>query len=96
MAHETRPPDAYHTCYALTGLSTTQHRHYHTDTSASTKEQFASAYSWRYIPIASDVDDGADRSVFEEADRVKAFHPLYVIPHQSAENMRLWSEKRPL
>lgn len=63
--------------------------------STSTKDQFASAFSWRYTPIASDVDNGADKSVFSEADRVKAFHPLYVIPHQAAENLRCWSEKQP-
>ncbi|EYE99877.1 CAAX farnesyltransferase subunit beta RAM1 [Aspergillus ruber CBS 135680] len=89
-------PDSYHTCYTLTGLSTTQHRHYHTDTSATSKEPFASAFSWKYTPVSSNVNDDTDVSVFEETDRVNPAHPLYVIPHKAAEDMRLWYEKEPL
>ena len=72
----------------------TQHRHYHTDTSASSKEPFASAFSWKYTRIPSTVDNVSDASVFDEADRLTAFHPIYVIPHQAAENMRVWCEKQ--
>ena len=37
----------------------------------------------------------ADELVFQEEDRVKAVHPLFVIPHQSAEEMRSWYESHP-
>lgn len=84
----TRSPDSYHTCYVLTGLSETQHHHYRTDVSASSSEAFASAFSWKSSPIRED-------NVFEKNDRLAAFHPLYVIPHQAAEKMRLWYESEP-
>lgn len=82
---DTRSPDCYHTCYVLTGLSATQHNHYRTDSSASSSETFASAYSWKSTPIRKD-------NVFEKSDRLTPFHPLFVIPHQAAERMRLWYE----
>ncbi|KAI9931287.1 hypothetical protein ASPWEDRAFT_47477 [Aspergillus wentii DTO 134E9] len=89
-------PDSYHTCYTLTGLSTTQHHHYHTDTSTTSKETFASAFSWKYSPIPATDDNESDASVFDEKDRVTAIHPLFVIPHKAAEDIRAWFEKKPL
>lgn len=32
--------------------------------------------------------------VYNEEDRLTAIHPLFVIPHNAAENMRAWSEAR--
>ncbi|KAJ5216290.1 uncharacterized protein N7498_002697 [Penicillium cinerascens] len=83
-----KSPDSYHTCYVLAGLSETQHHHYRTDISASSSEVFASAFSWKSSPIRED-------NVFEKNDRLTALHPLYVIPHQAAERMRLWYESEP-
>ncbi|KAJ5669405.1 hypothetical protein N7462_010475 [Penicillium macrosclerotiorum] len=82
-------PDSYHTCYVLAGLSATQHHHYRTDSSAVASEAFASAFSWKSTP------NRAKDIVYERSDRLAAFHPIYVIPHQSAETMRLWYEARP-
>ncbi|RAH85660.1 beta subunit of farnesyltransferase [Aspergillus japonicus CBS 114.51] len=88
--------DSYHTCYTLAGLSTTQHYHYHTTRSVSSKEDFASAFSWQYTsPVTSD-GDSADVNVFDENDKVAALHPLFVIPHAAAEGMRLWCERQPI
>ncbi|EIT80880.1 beta subunit of farnesyltransferase [Aspergillus oryzae 100-8] len=89
-------PDSYHTCYTLTGLSTTQYYHYHTDASASSRGNFSSAFSWKSLPVTSSDNQGSDLSVFDEKDRLAALHPLYVIPHQAAENMRIWYENAPL
>lgn len=72
----------------LTGLSATQHHHYRTDSSVSSG-RFASAFSWRSSPIRDD-------TVYEKDDRLAPFHPLYVIPYQAAEKMRLWYEAQPL
>ncbi|KAL2861378.1 terpenoid cyclases/protein prenyltransferase alpha-alpha toroid [Aspergillus pseudodeflectus] len=89
-------PDSYHTCYTLTGLSSVQYRHYHTDVSATSKAEFSAAFSWKYVPVRNPEGHGTDVNVFDENDRLAAFHPLYVIPHNSAERMRLWCENRPL
>jgi protein farnesyltransferase subunit beta len=84
-----RHADAYHTCYVLTGLSATQHHHYRTDSSPCANKNFSSAFSWQSKPT------GAEENVFEKSDRLTAFHPIYVIPHQAAEKMRLWYEAEP-
>ncbi|KAL2870853.1 CAAX farnesyltransferase subunit beta RAM1 [Aspergillus lucknowensis] len=89
-------PDSYHTCYTLTGLSSVQHYHYHTDASATSNEECSSAFSWKYIRVRKSDNHGSDINVFDENDRLAAFHPLYVIPHEAAESIRLWCESRPL
>ncbi|KAL2835143.1 terpenoid cyclases/protein prenyltransferase alpha-alpha toroid [Aspergillus cavernicola] len=89
-------PDSYHTCYTLTGLSSVQHHHYHTDSSATSNKDFASAFSWKHRPARTSNDPGSDVNVFDENDCLKALHPLYVIPHKAAEGMRLWCEMKPL
>ncbi|PWY87705.1 CaaX farnesyltransferase beta subunit Ram1 [Aspergillus heteromorphus CBS 117.55] len=86
-------PDSYHTCYTLTGLSSVQYHHYHTTSSVSPKG--VSAFSWKYTPIKTS-DASAEQNVFDEKDRLTPFHPLYVIPHAAAENMRLWCEQHPV
>jgi len=88
-----RHPDSYHTCYTLAGLSALQYHHFHTD---STGGIFASAFSWRYVPISSTSELEPDVNVFDERDRLRAFHPLYVIPHEAAENMHAWYERQPM
>ncbi|KAL5343705.1 terpenoid cyclases/protein prenyltransferase alpha-alpha toroid [Aspergillus crustosus] len=89
-------PDSYHTCYTLTGLSSVQHHHYRTYSSATSDEQFSSAFSWKYRRSHNSDDKVPDLNVVEETDHLKAFHPLYVIPHEAAEGLRLWCEGRPL
>lgn len=70
-----------------------QYYHYHTDTSASSKDEFASAFSWKYSRV--DASNGPADSVVDERDRLIAAHPLYVIPHQAAQEMRAWYERQP-
>ncbi|KAJ6032709.1 hypothetical protein N7540_003441 [Penicillium herquei] len=81
--------DSYHTCYVLAGLSAMQHYHYRTDSSATTSEHFASAFSWRSTPIR-------EGNVYEKSDRLEPLHPLYGIPYPRADEMRLWCEARPI
>lgn len=87
-----RHPDSYHTCYTLTGLSMTQNYHYRTESSTS-DGPFASAFSWKSSPIIG--RNESEINVFSEADRLAPAHPLYVIPHNAAENMRTWSQTVP-
>ncbi|KAJ5619732.1 hypothetical protein N7510_003716 [Penicillium lagena] len=87
---QARHADSYHSCYVLAGLSAIQHHHYRTDQSVSSSETFSSAFSWRSSP------NRAEDNVFEKSDRLAPFHPVYVIPHQAAERMRLRFEGQPL
>lgn len=75
----------------MLGLSTVQYHHYHTDSSAATGN-FSSAFSWKYSPIVD--GDASEANVFDEKDRLAAFHPMYAIPHKTAETMRQWYEKQ--
>ncbi|KAL3475651.1 terpenoid cyclases/protein prenyltransferase alpha-alpha toroid [Aspergillus californicus] len=88
-------PDSYHTCYTLTGLSTVQNHHYRADSSATSSELFAPAFSWTHRPARTS-DDQSDANVFDESDRLTALHPLYVIPHKTVEDIRLWCEEKSL
>lgn len=88
--------DSYHTCYTLTGLSVTQYHHYHTDSNSKLGGVFSSAFSWKYLPIQANDEWETDPNVFNENDRLMAFHPLFVISHTAAENMRTMSESSPL
>ncbi|CAI7659899.1 unnamed protein product [Penicillium crustosum] len=81
--------DSYHTCYVMAGLSATQNHHYRTDSSIASNN-FTSSFSWKSSPNR---DPG---NVFSRGDRLEPMHPLYVIPHKAAEQMRLWSEAQPL
>lgn len=91
-----RHPDSYHTCYALTGLSTVQYYHYCTDSSVSSKDDFSSAFSWKHDPNFASDGQGSDIGVFTENDRLVPFHPIFVIPHKSAEDIRVWFENQSL
>ncbi|KAJ6096643.1 hypothetical protein N7486_007389 [Penicillium sp. IBT 16267x] len=82
-------PDSYHTCYVLAGLSAMQHYHYRTDSSPTSSKMFSSAFSWRSSPIR-------EGNVYEKSDRLEPLHPLFGIPHSSADAMRLWCEARPI
>ena len=35
-----------------------------------------------------------DRDVYDEEDVMKAFHPVYVIPHDAVLNIRSWAESQ--
>lgn len=84
-----RHVDSYHTCYVLAGLSATQNHHYRTDASV-VSGGFSSAFSWKSSPSHTEDD------VFSQGDRLAPLHPLYLIPHECAERMRLWSQDHPL
>ncbi|CAG8899475.1 unnamed protein product [Penicillium egyptiacum] len=81
--------DSYHTCYVMAGLSAAQNHHYRTDSSVASNN-FSSSFSWKSSPSRDPAN------VFSRGDRLEPMHPLYVIPHKAAEQMRLWSEARPL
>ena len=73
-------------------MSTVQYEQFHTDCSAASGEEFRWAFSWRSRPIFE--SDGTETNVFDEKDRLGAFHPIYAIPHEAAEKMRQWHEKQ--
>ncbi|KAJ6188803.1 hypothetical protein N7519_003711 [Penicillium mononematosum] len=81
--------DSYHTCYVMAGLSAAQNHHYRTDSSVASNN-FSSSFSWKSSPSRDPAN------VFSRGDRLEPMHPLYVIPHKAAEQMRLWSEAQPL
>ncbi|OAT06004.1 protein farnesyltransferase subunit beta [Blastomyces gilchristii SLH14081] len=91
-------PDSYHTCYILSGLSTAQHHHFNTGVASVTgpDNPFPSAFSWSHAPVTASTEHDQSTIVFDEGDRLEVVHPLFVIPHRAAENMREWCEKYPL
>ncbi|KAH9907448.1 terpenoid cyclases/Protein prenyltransferase [Xylariomycetidae sp. FL2044] len=79
-----RPSDAYHTCYVLSGLSSAQHIVRllpSTGTSDSTRYDVSP-----YI---------CDRQIFHEEDRVNALDPVYVIPEKKREDIVSYFSSKP-
>ncbi|CAG8957238.1 hypothetical protein HYFRA_00009440 [Hymenoscyphus fraxineus] len=78
--------DSYHTCYVLAGLSSAQHK-WRFNLSESKSEQvenLTSAYQWTSEVIAE------EPQIFDEEDRVKTLHPVFVIPEGVAEETRAY------
>lgn len=98
IANPTPPrySDAYHTCYALAGLSSTQYCNIYTGTrDAEAGYPLDSALRW----ASSGQTIGADRDeVLEElvdaGDGVRALHPIYVIPWDDAERCLRWFSQK--
>ncbi|KAK2768516.1 CAAX farnesyltransferase (FTase) subunit beta [Arachnomyces sp. PD_36] len=96
-------PDSYHTCYILAGLSNTQNDHLFTRDSSITRT-LSSAFSWSDIPSPPTTTDTEKETqtqqetkdhVFDAADKLNAIHPIFVIPHAAAEDMKKWYESNP-
>lgn len=74
-------PDAYHSCYVLAGLSSTQYYNYFTGQSdeAKTVDSLDSALRWSSLAISSGHESGNGRPVDAE-NQVEPLHPIFVIP----------------
>ncbi|KAI3545765.1 prenyltransferase and squalene oxidase [Colletotrichum filicis] len=77
-----RPSDAYHTCYVLSGLSSAQHQW--DLTYVNEDETILSEPKW----VASPCAEGTQ--IFNEEDRVGTIHPVYTIPQESADDMKAY------
>ncbi|KAI9660824.1 MAG: CAAX farnesyltransferase (FTase) subunit beta [Trizodia sp. TS-e1964] len=92
--------DAYHSCYVLAGLSSAQHEHIYSDTdfahfegcdgNSATTAPLSAAFRW--TSIARAYQGGRRQQVFDDEDRVRKVHPIYVVPEGCAERARRWSD----
>lgn len=78
--------DSYHTCYVLAGLSSAQHKWHFTNPTTNKEESgiLISAYQWISEPIFE------DSQIFDEEDRIRTLHPVFVIPEGVAEETRAY------
>ena len=83
-----RRPDSYHTCYTLSGLSTTEYFHCYSSTEEDS--QFASALSWSAVKKQPRPDPEA--AMFDDGTHVNPMHPVFAIPHGCVADIRAWSE----
>lgn len=81
LTPDARYPDAYHSCYVLAGLSSTQYYNYFTGDhgGARTVDSLDSALQWTSSAISSGHESGNERLVDAE-DQVEPLHPIFVIP----------------
>ncbi|KAK0672061.1 terpenoid cyclases/protein prenyltransferase alpha-alpha toroid [Cercophora samala] len=68
--------DAYHSCYVLSGLSAGMHQWVLDEGKDGGEEE------WMVLPYLE------GEQVFENGDRVRAVHPVYVIPQGAVRGMR--------
>lgn len=75
-------PDAYHTCYSLAGLNAAQNHYYYSAETDQREAPLSAGLNWR-------VDASREEDVvFDEDDRVRLVHPVYVLPWGTAEQTR--------
>ncbi|OBT46116.1 hypothetical protein VE00_02813 [Pseudogymnoascus sp. WSF 3629] len=81
--------DGYHTCYLLVGLSSAQHKW---SLQAPTDDSMTSL-GWTSETYPRKQDDGYAQ-IFDEEDRVKSIHPVYVIPEGIAERVMQYCDSQ--
>ena len=89
-----RYPDAYHSCYVLAGLSSTQYYNYFTGDSsdAGTVDSLGSALRWASSAIFS--NKSGNEGLDDAEDRLEPLHPIFVIPWAAVEGCsKLFREK---
>ena len=81
-----RYPDAYHSCYVLAGLSSTQYHNYFTADCGDARivDALDSALQWRSSRISFGGDSDHERLVDAE-DKIEALHPIFVIPWSAVD-----------
>ena len=78
-------PDAYHSCYILAGLSSTQYSNSYSVTDRTEgRGTLNSAMQWMSNPKDVNADQGSEHLIDEE-DRLEAVHPIYVIPWSAVD-----------
>ena len=80
-----RPPDGYHTCYTLAGLSSIQNKSRFERNDCLAEQPLGAAFGWVTSPHEGDAGEGA---LFDAADLLEPLHPIFMIPFDAAEQMR--------
>ena len=79
----------------MAGLSSVQHHHYlKTTTTGQAAEPSDSVFRWassRSIPM---LNGQTEQEIYDEEDRVRALHPVFVIPPAAVERSRLWYRQK--
>ncbi|KZF19217.1 hypothetical protein L228DRAFT_271467 [Xylona heveae TC161] len=87
--------DAYHSCYALVALSSTQHSYFYMGTAPDKPiTPLTAAFHWASSPRVLDSNGEIQEPICDEEDRVKLIHPIFVIPWGVPETTRAWYEAK--
>ena len=87
-----RNPDTYHTCYALAGLSSAQHRNVFAIGDEPLSRADGYAFAWTHLQPGFDGVLSDLQIIGEEEDMVEPLHPIYAIPYAAVERTRMWFE----
>ncbi|KAH6678798.1 prenyltransferase and squalene oxidase [Plectosphaerella plurivora] len=82
-----RPSDAYHSCYVLSGLTSAQHKwelKY-----VDENDTILADPVWKVSPRTG------EEEIFEEEDRISTMHPAYTIPEQKAYDTKAYYASKP-
>ena len=89
-----RFPDAYHSCYILAGLSSTQYFHDYAVTDGTGEGgTLSSAMHWISSPRPVIADRGGE-DLIDEEDKVAAVHPIYVIPWSAVDRCHTYFSQK--
>ena len=84
-------PDGYHSCYALTGLSSIQHRQYFNAKLPPGEHPLESAFRWESSRDSLDERKVGGSSLFDVEDLLEPIHPVFVIPFDAIDRARVWA-----
>lgn len=79
--------DAYHSCYNLAGLSWAQNYFSYQQDESKRGVPLSAPYGWKWMGGAE-----GEGYCWEERDRVRPLHPVFVMPIGRAEECRAWFE----
>ena len=92
---DSRYPDAYHSCYVLAGLSSTQYYNYFSEDESEARRVDSLDSALRWTSSAISFGERGDDRVVDVEDRVEALHPIFVIPWAAVDRCsRFFSQKR--
>ena len=85
-SHHSRPSDAYHSCYVLSGLSSVQNKwQLVTPRDGPAEEALQDIYpEWVVSPYLEEVQ------IFGDEDRVGTIHPVYTIPERRVDDIKAY------
>ena len=83
-----RHADGYHSCYALTGLSSAQHRSRFAPVSDQAMGPLECAFGWSHIKDPQDDNESDIKQICDPEDIVEPIHPIFVIPYAAVEHTR--------
>ena len=89
-----RQADGYHTCYALAGLSSVQHRQVVGRRGQFSDRPLGSAFEWTVSSTSQEARARTETALFDGEDLLEPIHPIFVVTFEAIERARIWASAK--